>query len=121
MTSLFARLLTFSAVANPSPSCFSFLPRASISKKAKWLLTSAVLGVQAMLVVGAVCVPAHAQLNWVQESQAGKPLERDAHAMAYDAAHDNVVLFGGFNGAVTDLNHTWVWDGFPLHPRSALS
>ena len=30
--------------------------------------------------------------------------------MAYDAAHGQVVMFGGFTGG-TVLNDTWIWDG----------
>jgi hypothetical protein len=37
------------------------------------------------------------------------PPVRMAHAMAYDADHGLVVLFGGY-GATT-LGDTWVWDG----------
>jgi hypothetical protein len=40
---------------------------------------------------------------------AGGPAARREHAMAYDSAHGEVVLFGGFNG--TYLDDTWVWSG----------
>jgi hypothetical protein len=48
--------------------------------------------------------------NWTQKSGQANPSARAGHSMAYDAAHGQVVLFGGFsNGAVS--NDTWVWDG----------
>src|SRR5438128_2015898 len=37
------------------------------------------------------------------------PPYRDGAAVAYDAAHSQVVLFGGSNGTV--LADTWMWDG----------
>ncbi len=37
------------------------------------------------------------------------PPIRNEHAMAYDAAHARVVLFGGYNGSA--LSDTWTWDG----------
>jgi Galactose oxidase, central domain len=39
------------------------------------------------------------------------PPVRWGHAMAYDAAHAQVVLFGGYGGSGADLNDTWTWDG----------
>jgi len=50
-----------------------------------------------------------AQPNWTQKSPANSPSPRSSHAMAYDAARGQVVLFGGFDG--NPLNDTWVWDG----------
>jgi CSLREA domain-containing protein len=48
--------------------------------------------------------------NWVQLSPATSPPAGASYAMAYDAAHGQIVLFGGisFNGFLSD---TWVWDG----------
>jgi hypothetical protein len=47
--------------------------------------------------------------NWVQEVTRPRPPRRAAdHAMAYDAARGQVVLFGGGG---SQLNDTWVWDG----------
>ena len=62
--------------------------------------------------------------NWVQRSPAAPPTGRFGHAMAYDATHQQVVLFGGldFTGILSD---TWVWDGtnwtqkFPLNSPPA--
>lgn len=49
--------------------------------------------------------------DWTQRNPAQAPLERFAHAMAYDAARKQVVLFGGFSRAGKTLDDTWVWDG----------
>jgi hypothetical protein len=48
--------------------------------------------------------------TWTQQSPATSPPARQAPAMAYDAAHGQVVLFGG-NSADPFLSDTWVWDG----------
>lgn len=45
--------------------------------------------------------------TWTQMSPATSPPARDSHAMAFDSAHGQVVLFGGG----TDQGDTWVWDG----------
>src|SRR5262249_25554653 len=55
--------------------------------------------------------------NWTQRAPTTNPPGRRLHAMAYDAARERVVLFGG-----EDLTHirqflemvlsdTWLWDG----------
>jgi hypothetical protein len=41
----------------------------------------------------------------------GNPPASSAHAMAYDAAHGKVVLFGGVGDWVNYLGDTWLWDG----------
>jgi len=46
---------------------------------------------------------------WTQKEDIGPSL-RFSHRMAYDAARQRVVLFGGFN-STTQLGDTWVWDG----------
>jgi hypothetical protein len=43
-------------------------------------------------------------------SSSGQPPARSGAAMAYDAAHGSVVLFGGRNRFHT-LDDTWIWDG----------
>jgi galactose oxidase-like protein len=48
--------------------------------------------------------------NWTQKSPSTSPPGRYFHAMAYDALHRQVVLFGG-KGASGLLGDTWVWDG----------
>ena len=47
--------------------------------------------------------------NWTQKSPQTSPSIRSGSAMAYDAAHHEVVLFGGSYGS--PFNDTWVWDG----------
>jgi hypothetical protein len=50
--------------------------------------------------------------NWTQKSPANSPPARFNHAMAYDAAHGQVVLFGGCcRDPLSDTQDTWVWDG----------
>jgi hypothetical protein len=46
--------------------------------------------------------------TWIQRHPTTSPPARAEHAMAYDAASDHVVLFGG--GSDTD---TWEWTGAP--------
>ena len=50
--------------------------------------------------------------NWTQKFPQTSPPARFLHAMAYDAAQGQVVLFGG-RAAYTsgDFNDTWAWDG----------
>ncbi len=50
--------------------------------------------------------------NWTQEFPQTSPSARFDHSMAYDSAHDQVVLFDG-NGLHAD---TWTWFGGPLPP-----
>jgi len=53
--------------------------------------------------------------NWVQLYPATNPAARVNAAMAYDAMNQNVVMFGGLQGApgtgATVLGDTWLWDG----------
>jgi uncharacterized protein (TIGR03437 family) len=49
--------------------------------------------------------------NWTEKSPQTSPPVRDAHAMAFDSAHGQVVLFGGEGASFALLNDTWVWDG----------
>jgi Galactose oxidase, central domain len=60
-----------------------------------------------LLLLGAVCVPVHAQTNWLQQSPAASPSARFVSAMANDGA-GNVVLFGG-EGNNGLLGDTWVY------------
>jgi hypothetical protein len=51
-------------------------------------------------------------INWTQKSPSASPPARFYHAMAYDAAHGQVVLFGGYDfNSNTFFGDTWVWDG----------
>ena len=47
--------------------------------------------------------------KWTQAQDTG-PAARHAHAQAYDAARNEVVLFGGETGAGI-AGDTWAWDG----------
>jgi len=48
--------------------------------------------------------------NWTQKFPAHSPSARYGHAMAYDAARGQTILFGGFD-VFQNLSDTWVWDG----------
>jgi len=48
--------------------------------------------------------------SWYPQSPSASPSARYIHAITYDGAHNQVVLFGGFGGG-TDLNDTWLWNG----------
>jgi uncharacterized protein (TIGR03437 family) len=48
--------------------------------------------------------------NWTQESPQNSPPIRNGPGMAYDSAHDQVVLYGGEYGRVP-YTDTWLWDG----------
>src|ERR1700690_837369 len=45
--------------------------------------------------------------GWYQQTPSPNPGGRFEHAIAYDAAHGQVVLFGGLQGT----NDTWLWNG----------
>lgn len=50
--------------------------------------------------------------NWTLQNPQNAPSGRSTPSMAYDSAHSQVVLFGGFGGPnQTTLGDTWVWDG----------
>jgi len=48
--------------------------------------------------------------NWNQAFPATSPVARYGYGMAYDAAHSQIVMFGGVNSSGF-LADTWVWDG----------
>src|SRR5437660_911502 len=50
------------------------------------------------------------QANWSQVNPAHKPPGRVTAGMVYDAARQEILLFGGGVGNAT-LTDTWVWDG----------
>jgi len=59
--------------------------------------------------------------HWAQSFPAHNPGARCGHAMAYDAARGQVLLFGGFDAASELTNETWTWDGVDwvqLHPNT---
>jgi hypothetical protein len=49
--------------------------------------------------------------NWVQLAPAASPPARSTPAITYDAARNQVVLFGGINAAGVVLGDTWIWTG----------
>jgi hypothetical protein len=49
--------------------------------------------------------------GWTQKTPSTGPSGRVVHTMAFDAAHGNVVLFGGRDAGTANLNDTWTWDG----------
>lgn len=52
--------------------------------------------------------------TWAQRSPAQRPRPRNGHSLAFDAARQQVVLFGGCDptcGPGTFITDTWVWDG----------
>ncbi len=49
--------------------------------------------------------------NWTQLSPANSPSAREDYSMVYDAAHSQVVLFGGEDANGNYLNDTWIWNG----------
>lgn len=48
--------------------------------------------------------------NWSEVATSTAPPSRQGAAMAYDAATNTVVLFGGDTGCCRRLNDTWTWD-----------
>jgi Galactose oxidase, central domain len=67
--------------------------------------------------------------DWRQVFPSASPPTRFGGVMAFDGAHSNAVLFGGFDVSPNrDFNDTWTWDGrawaerFPAHiPTSSLT
>jgi hypothetical protein len=55
--------------------------------------------------------------TWSQRSPGTLPSARFEHAMAYDAARQRVVLFGGYDNGIY-LSDTWEWDGSAWSQRS---
>jgi hypothetical protein len=59
--------------------------------------------------------PAVESYFWVPRTPAASPGMRDSHALAYDAATDETILFGGIvcgsSCSATALNDTWGWNG----------
>lgn len=63
-------------------------------------------------VLGAAAQPP----NWLLQNPASHPTGREGHAMAFDAARQEVVLFGGYDGVAATAD-TWVWTGSSWLPR----
>ncbi len=60
--------------------------------------------------------------NWAKKTTSIEPSAREGHTMAFDAARNQTVLFGGTTGNTsTPLSDTWIWNGtgwkqvFPAH------
>ena len=49
--------------------------------------------------------------DWIQQSPATVTPTRDTYSMSYDAAHGQVVMFGGTDQFGTNLSDTWIWNG----------
>jgi hypothetical protein len=54
---------------------------------------------------------------WSLRTPATSPSARTFASVAYDAAHRQVVLFGGFDGT-SFLGDTWTWNGSTWHQRA---
>jgi len=52
-----------------------------------------------------------AKTRWRRVAAEGGPGVRDHHAMAFDAVHERIVLFGGQRAPGENLGDTWTWDG----------
>jgi hypothetical protein len=49
---------------------------------------------------------------WLKKSPAHGPGYRSGHAMAYDAARNQIVMFGGYDPAISNYSDsTWIWNG----------
>jgi uncharacterized protein (TIGR03437 family) len=64
-----------------------------------------------LLVLAGAVAAAQTAGNWTQKTPATSPPARENHAVAYDSAHGQLVLFGGDVGLSTYFNDTWVFDG----------
>jgi len=83
-----------------------------------------------MVLFGGCCDPSHGDVTysdtwtfngttWTQQHPAHVPDGRDLQSMAYDAAHSQVVMFGGYAGnsyvcsstSSSLCNDTWTWNG----------
>ncbi len=49
--------------------------------------------------------------TWTQLNPAAAPSARDTDSLAYDAASQRSILFGGFNDDAGRLGDTWAWNG----------
>lgn len=49
--------------------------------------------------------------TWTEQFPPYGPLPRSFAGIAYDATHEEVVLFGGLDSNSTPLGDTWVWNG----------
>jgi hypothetical protein len=49
--------------------------------------------------------------TWSKVTPSVSPPAREGHAMVFDAASNQVVLFGGVGASGAPLNDTWLWNG----------
>jgi uncharacterized protein (TIGR03437 family) len=49
--------------------------------------------------------------NWTEQFPTNSPPLRYAHAMVYDSAQSQSVMFGGYDDELNTYGDTWVWDG----------
>src|SRR5215470_12725983 len=54
--------------------------------------------------------PNSGALTWTQKCPTNNPSARTGSAMAYDAGHSQVVLFGGIDSLGNSLSDTWIWE-----------
>lgn len=59
---------------------------------------------------GRICGLDAEGLRWARSTPDEAPSPRRGHALAWDAARQRVVLFGGFDGRAV-LDDTWTWNG----------
>jgi hypothetical protein len=86
--------------------------RTSGSSKVRVLL--GILATLVLLLAPAQLTPADPGIsapNWAEQFPTHSPVAREAAAMAYDYANQEMVLFGGRTGAGLHLGDTWTWDG----------
>src|ERR1700682_2384742 len=82
-----------------------------VSRIAKW---GAVVGLP-MLFAG--MIEAQSAGNWTQQMPSTPPTSRYYHALAYDSAHGQVVLFGGqVTGGLIGSTSTWDGSNWTLTP-----
>src|SRR3954447_13667358 len=78
----------------------------------------------ALLALVALWTAPSASASWEPAKVTHAPPARSAASAAYDSAHGNVVLYGGF-GSEEMVGDTWLWDGkawseaTPAHAPSA--
>ena len=66
-----------------------------------------------LVLIGLCCPGLPGQAVWVQRKSANAPPPRADHALAYDAARDQTILFGGRKTALPPAYYddTWGWNG----------
>ena len=83
------------------------------------LVCTLVVG-SAAVATGASAQPTHRAgvgFDWTQAEAGQRNLPRlTGSSMAYDAATKQLLLFGGYNGVLGDVNGTWRWTGAKWQP-----